>query len=218
MRVLIVEDEVDLANVLRQALEEEGFVCDVALDGVDGLFNAESWDYDAIVLDLMLPELDGREVLTKLREQKTTPVLILTARDALGDKVDLLDRGADDYLTKPFALEELIARLRALVRRAVHHPRPVIELGEVEIDTVARVLRLSGELVTMSPKEFALVELLALHQGELMTRSQIYEHLYGEDDATLSNVVDVFVSRIRKKLGHGFVRTRRGEGYVIDAE
>ncbi len=217
MRVLIVEDEEDLASALEQALAEEGYACDVAHDGEDGLSKAESWEYDAIVLDLMLPGLDGGALLARLRRNKPTPVLVLTARDAVDDKIALLDGGADDYLVKPFELGELLARLRALIRRAAHEGRPTLELGDVCIDTVAREVTRGGRLIALSPKEYSLVEYLALHRGELVTRSMIYEHLYDEHDDSLSNVVDVYISNIRKRLGPRFVRTRRGEGYVVDA-
>lgn len=217
MRVLIIEDEPDLASAVKGALSEEGFACDVAADGRTGLVEAAGVDYDALVLDLMLPELDGRAVLRRLREEKRTPVLVLTARDGLDDKLELFDSGADDYLTKPFELGELVARLRALIRRAAGDPRPTIELGGASVDTVARTVSRAGQPVPLTPKEYALVEYLALHRGELVTRSMIYDHLYDGDEDTASNVVDVYVSNVRRKLGRDFVRTRRGEGYVVDA-
>jgi len=217
MRVLIVEDEVDLASALRSALEEAGFACDVAHDGDAGLNHVETWDYDALVLDLMLPGVDGRTILRRLRETKRTPVLVLTARDVVAEKVELLDAGADDYLTKPFELSELLSRLRALIRRSANEPRPTLEVGRLEIDTVARTVRRDGTTVPLSPKEYALVEYLALHRGEVVSRTMIYDHLYDEHEDTASNVVDVYVSNIRRKLGRDFVHTRRGEGYIVDA-
>lgn len=217
MRILIIEDEIGLADALRRALEEEGYAVDSALDGVTGLYKAQTWDYDATVLDLMLPGLPGRELLKKLRETKTTPVLVLTARGSISDKVELLDLGADDYLTKPFALDELLARIRSLIRRGVSAPRPELIVNDVRIDTVARIVQQHGETVPFSAKEYALIEYLAAHRGELVTRTMIYEHLYDENEASISNVLDVYISRIRKRLGHDFVRTRRGEGYIIDA-
>ncbi len=217
MRVLVVEDEEDLAGALKRALAEEGYACDLALDGASGLVQAQSLDYDAIVLDLMLPRLDGRSLLARLREAHATPVLVLTARDAVPDRVALLDAGADDYLVKPFQLDELLARVRALIRRAAREPRPALVLGDVRIDTVSREVTRAGQPVPLSPKEYALVEYLALHRGELVTRNRLYEHLYDEHEESLSNVVEVYISNIRKRLGHGFVRTRRGEGYVVDA-
>ena len=217
MRLLIVEDEVDLASALQRALEEEGYACDVASDGRHGLSLAQSWDYDALVLDLMLPGLDGTALLRKLRQHKRTPVLVLTARDALSDKVTLLDTGADDYLTKPFELEELLARVRALIRRAANEPQPTLEIGPVRVNTVARSVTRASAPVALSPKEYALVDYLVLRRGALVTRTEIYEHIYDEHDDTLSNVVDVYVSNIRRKLGHEFVRTCRGQGYIVDA-
>lgn len=215
MRILIVEDEPDLARALKKALEEDGFAVDTAGDGESGLFNAESWEYDAIVLDLMLPGLDGWTVLKRLRAKKKTPVLLLTARDAMVDKVRGLNSGADDYLTKPFALDELLARLRALIRRSADKPSPTLRLGSIEINTASKTVKSGGKPVGLTPKEYALVELLALHRGELVTRTMIYDHIYDESDATLSNVVDVYVSNVRRKLGKEFVKTRRGQGYIV---
>jgi len=143
-------------------------------------------------------------------------VLILTARDAVEDKVALLDLGADDYLTKPFELSELLARVRALIRRAAREPAPDLTIGDVCIDTVARIVKRAGAAVDLSPKEYALVEYLARHRGELVTRTAIFEHIYDDEEDTLSNVLDVYVSRIRKRLGADFIRTRRGEGYMVD--
>jgi len=215
MRVLVVEDEVDLARAVKQSLEEDGFSVDVAHDGESGLYSATSLDYDAIVLDLMLPRLDGRDVLKKLRAKKRTPVLILTARDSVADKVGGLNSGADDYLTKPFELAELLARVRALIRRGAEKPAPVIKLGDIEVNTAARSVRKAGKAVELTAKEYALVELLALHKGELVTRTMIYDHIYNEEDDSLSNVVDVYVSNLRRKLGRDFVETRRGQGYIV---
>ncbi len=215
MRVLVVEDEVDLAGALKKALEEEGFSVDVATDGESGLFNAESWEYDAVVLDLMLPRLDGWTILRRLRARKKTPVLILTARDAVVDKVCGLNAGADDYLTKPFQLGELVARIRALIRRSAGRPSPLLRVGDVEIDTAARRVRRAGREVVLTPKEYALAEFLAVNKGKLVTRTMIYDHIYDEEDDTLSNVVDVHVSNLRGKLGKDFVETRRGQGYIV---
>jgi two-component system OmpR family response regulator len=217
MKILLIEDEEDLLQVISIALRENGFSVDLAPDGVQGLAKAQSADYDAIVLDLMLPGIDGWTVLERLRETKPTPVLILTARDAVADRVKGLDHGADDYLTKPFRLEELIARLRALIRRSVGSPSPVLDLGEVTIDTASRTVSKGGNLVELSAKEYALLELLALHRGRLVTRTMIYEHIYVEEDDTLSNVVDVYVSNLRRKLGNTLIETRRGQGYIIRA-
>jgi len=216
MRVLVVEDEADLARTVKQALEEDGFAVDVACDGESGLFNAQGVDYDALVLDLMLPRMDGWTVLKKLRAKKKTPVLILTARDSTPDKVKGLNAGADDYLTKPFELSELLARVRALIRRGADKPSPLIRVSDIEINTSARTVKKAGKPVELTAKEYALVELLALHKGELVTRTMIYDHIYDEKDDSLSNVVDVYVSNLRRKLGKDFVETRRGQGYILD--
>lgn len=217
MRVLVIEDEPDLLRPLVQALREEGYAVDEATDGVDGLFKATSWSYDAIVLDLMLPGMDGWQVLGRLRREKTTPVLILTARDAVADRVQGLDSGADDYLVKPFALTELLARLRALIRRSAGHSLPTIQLGPITVDTAARTVSRDGEAIFLTAREYALVELLALHRGQLVTKTMIYEHLFDENDDTLSNLVEVHVSNVRKKLGKDFIVTRRGLGYMVNA-
>jgi two-component system OmpR family response regulator len=216
VRILVVEDEPDLADVLQKALREAGYAVDAAADGDDALFKAESWDYDAVVLDIMLPGRDGWSCLSELRRSKKTPVLMLTARDAVQDRIRGLDLGADDYLVKPFALSELLARLRALIRRAHGDATTVIEIGDVAIDVASRTIRKGGRIVTLTPREYALVELLAMRRGKLVTRTTLYEHLFDESDDTLSNLIDVHVSNVRKKLGKDFITTRRGEGYIID--
>jgi two-component system OmpR family response regulator len=216
VRVLVIEDEPDLLQALVQTLREEEYAVDQATDGIEGAFKAESWDYDAVILDLMLPGLDGWEVLRRLRARKKTPVLILTARDAVADRIKGLDSGADDYLVKPFSLGELLARVRALIRRAAGQASPAIMIGDVVIDMGARKVRCRGEEVVLTAREYAIVELLALQRGRLVTRTQIYEHIFDENDDSLSNLVEVHVSNIRKKLGKDFIVTRRGLGYVID--
>ncbi len=215
MRLLVVEDEPDLRRAIVQALGEEGFAVDEAADGQSGLYKAIAWEYDAIVLDIMLPQLSGWEVLDALRKTKATPVLILTARDATRDRVRGLDGGADDYLVKPFSILELVARLRALIRRAVGQAASIFVIGAVTVNLSDRSVTKEGEPVALTAREFALVELLVLHRGKLITRTKIYDHIFGEDDDTLSNLVDVHVSHIRKKLGADFVETRRGQGYII---
>lgn len=217
MRVLVVEDEPELRRVVAQALREEGYAVDTAADGEDGLFKATSWDYDAIVLDLMLPGCDGWQVLQMLRRKKKTPVLILTARDGVADRVRGLDSGADDYLVKPFQLAELFARLRALIRRASGSADATITIRDVAIDTRSRTVARDGQPVALTAREYALVELLAMRRGQLVTRAKIYEHLFDENDDSLSNLVEVHVSNVRRKLGKDFITTRRGQGYIIDA-
>jgi two-component system OmpR family response regulator len=216
MRVLVVEDEPRLLHNLSKALREEGYAVDTADKGGDGLFKAESYDYDAILLDVMLPEMDGWEILQRLRKKKSTPVLMLTARDSSPDRVRGLDTGADDYMVKPFDLPELLARLRALIRRTTGHASPVIELGDVRVDTRSRVVTRAGETIALTAREYSILEYLALHRGEVVTRTALYEHLFDETDNTLSNLVDVHVFSIRKKLGHELIATRRGLGYCIE--
>lgn len=216
MRILIVEDEPDLLRSLAQALREEGYAVDSANNGQDGLFSAESYDYDAIVLDVMLPKMDGWEILKRLRKTKKTPVLMLTARDQSRDRVKGLDTGADDYVVKPFDLPELFARLRALIRRSVNKTTNVIEIGDIKIDTAARNILRAGQFIELTAREYALVEFLALHRGEVVTRTQLYEHLFDENESSLSNLLDVHVSNVRKKLGAEFIVTRRGHGYCIE--
>jgi two-component system OmpR family response regulator len=216
MRILIIEDEPDLLASLTQALREEGYAVDTADNGEDGLFNAEGTDYDALVLDVMLPGLDGWELLRRLRKTKRTPVLMLTARDQLRDRVRGLDTGADDYVVKPFDLEEVFARLRAIIRRGASRATNVIEVGEARIDTARRNVTLKGGPVELTAREYSLVEFLALHRGEVVTRSQLYEHLFDENESSLSNLLDVHVSNVRKKLGADFIVTRRGHGYAVE--
>ena len=216
MRILIVEDEADLRSALVRALRDEGYAVDAADNGEDGLFNAESTDYDAVLLDVMMPRMDGWEVLKKLRKSKKTPVLMLTARDQPRDRVKGLDTGADDYVVKPFDLPELLARLRALIRRSVGKTTNVIEIGHVSVDTAARVISLKGKPQELTAREYQLVEFMALHRGEVVTRTQLYEHLFDENDSSLSNLLDVHVSNVRKKLGAEFITTRRGHGYCIE--
>ena len=223
MRVLLVEDHKPLARTLRQGLEEEGFAVDLAHDGEEGHYKAQTAGYDVIVLDLMLPKRDG---LSLLREWRTrglqTHVLVLTARDATEDKVQALDAGADDYLTKPFRIEELLARLRALVRRAHHAKDPVLRVHDLEIDTAARTVRRAGRPIRLTPREFALLHLLALHRGQVVTRTMVWEHLYDEYDQNTSNVVDVYIRYLRNKIDKDFdlplILTRRGEGYLLRGE
>ena len=216
MRILVIEDEPRLLRNLAKALREEGYAVDTADLGDDGLFKAETYDYDAIVLDIMLPKLDGWEILARLRKKKRTPVLMLTARDSSRDRVRGLDTGADDSLVKPFDLPELLARIRALIRRSVGQVQPLIEVRDVTIDPRARVVTKGKSPVALTAREYAILEFLALHRGEVVTRSALYEHLFDENDSTLSNLLDVHVSNVRKKLGVEFITTRRGHGYCIE--
>jgi two-component system OmpR family response regulator len=215
MRLLVIEDEPDLLTGLVRALRTDGYSVDTAADGEEGLYKAENADYDAIVLDLMLPRLDGWEVLTRLRRTKDTPVLILTARDRTPDRVRGLDTGADDYLVKPFDVRELLARLRALIRRRAGQSTSALELGEVRLDLAARTVTRAGEAVPLTGREYVVLEYLALHRGGIVTRTDLYDHVFDENENTMSNLIDVHVFNLRKKLGQDFIVTLRGQGYSI---
>ncbi|HET6881300.1 MAG TPA: response regulator transcription factor [Pirellulales bacterium] len=216
MRVLIVEDEPDLRRVLARVLAEEGYTVDVAAHGDEGLTKARAFDYQAIVLDLMLPRVSGLDLLSELRRRKATPVLILTARDTLADRVRGLDLGADDYLTKPFDLKELQARLRALIRRATGKAQSLIEIGGWTFDTAARTVTKGGSPIALTAREYELAEFLALRRRKLVTRAMIYDQLFSDAHDGAANLVEVYISNLRKKLGKEFVTTRRGQGYIVD--
>ncbi|HVS34372.1 MAG TPA: response regulator transcription factor [Gemmataceae bacterium] len=220
MRVLLIEDHRPLARALRQGLEEEGFAVDVAYDGEEGDFKARAAEYDAVILDLMLPKIDGLTLLQNWRRDGLgMHVLVLTARGAIDDKVRGLNLGADDYLTKPFELEELLARLRALIRRGHQAKDPVLRVHDLEIDTAARTVRRDGQMIHLTPREFALLQFLAFHRGKVVTRTMVWEHLYDEEDENTSNVVDVYIRYLRNKIDKGFatplIMTRWGEGYML---
>jgi DNA-binding response OmpR family regulator len=220
MRLLVIEDYPPLARSVAQGLREAGYGVDVATDGSAGLSNAQSLPYDAIVLDLMLPKLDGFSVLEHLRRaQNNAAVLILTARHDVSDRVRGLDLGADDYLVKPFAFEELLARIRALVRRKYGRSHAVIAVGDLEIDTSARVVRRGSRVVDLSAREYALLEYLAERRGHTVTRSEIWDHVYDFASEPSSNVIDVYIGYLRRKIDHDhegkLIRTRRGLGYVL---
>jgi two-component system OmpR family response regulator len=215
MRLLVVEDDPALRQSLAGTLREEGFAVDEAADGEEGLEAARNAAYDCILLDVMMPRLDGWEVLEALRPRCTSPVLMLTARDAVPDRIRGLNQGADDYLTKPFDPDELVARIRALIRRAAGQVKAMIEVGAVTIDTAARRVLVDGDEVALTAREYSLLEFLALHRGEVVTRTALYDHLFGDDESSLSNLLDVHVSNLRRKLGHDVIVTRRGHGYSI---
>jgi two-component system, OmpR family, response regulator len=217
MRLLIVEDEIDLLESLAQALREDGYAVDTAENGEDGLYKAKAWEYDAIILDWMMPKLNGLELLRTLRREKKTPVLILTARDAVADRIAGLDQGADDYLIKPFSLNELLARVRALIRRSTGNASNCLVVGDIEINLASKSVKDSGKCVDLTAREYAMLELLAMHAGKLVSRTMIYNHLFDEQDDTLSNLVDVHISHLRKKLGKDVIETRRGLGYILHA-
>lgn len=220
MRVLLIEDHKPLVRALRRGLEEEGFAVDTALDGEEGAYKAQTADYDVIILDLMLPKEDGLSLLQRWRRAgMKSHVLVLTARSGIEDKVRGLNLGADDYLTKPFELEELLARLRALVRRGHQVKDPVLRVHDLEIDTATRTVKRGGQSIHLTPREYALLEFLAFHRGKVVTRSMIWEHLYDEHDESTSNVVDVYIRYLRNKIDKDFelplILTRWGEGYML---
>lgn len=215
MRLLIVEDEPDLLRALARALREDGYAVDTAEDGEDARFKALECDYDAIVLDWMLPVMSGLEVLKALRTKKQTPVLMLTAKTAVQSRIEGLNTGADDYLAKPFDINELRARLRAIIRRSAGQARDQIVIGDVSVDTWGKVVSLEGKPVILTAREYALVEYLALRRGKMVSRTELYEHLFDENEDSLSNLLDVRVSLVRKKLGAEFIVTRRGQGYCV---
>lgn len=215
MRLLVVEDEPDLLESLAQSFREDGYAVDVAQDGREGLHKCKSCDYDAIILDWMLPKLNGIDLLTQLRKVKPTPVLLLTARDTVSDRVLGLDSGADDYLVKPFSLAELLARVRSLIRRSAGHATNVIEIGSLVVNVANKTASQDGVLLDLTAREYALLELLAYHRDKLVSRTMIYDHIFDEDDDTLSNLVDVHISHLRKKLGKDLIETRRGQGYIL---
>ena len=223
VRVLLVEDHKPLSRALKRGLEEESFAVDVAEDGEEADYKARSAGYDVVVLDLMLPKVDGLTLLQRWRRDGIkTHVLVLTAKDTTEDKVKGLDLGADDYLTKPFQLEELLARLRALIRRSTQVKNPVLRVHDLEIDTAARTVKRSGTPIHLTPREYALLQFLAYHCGKVVTRTMIWEHLYDEYDENTSNVVDVYIRYLRTKIDKGYdkplILTRWGEGYMLRGE
>ncbi|MEI7686241.1 MAG: response regulator transcription factor [Planctomycetota bacterium] len=220
MRVLLVEDHKPLARSLRRGLEEEGYAVDLADDGEVADYKARATIYDVIILDIMLPKVDGLTLLKKWREAgNKTHVIMLTAKDSTPDKVAGLDTGADDYMTKPFQLEEMLARLRALLRRQHQVKDPVIRVHDLEIDTASRLVKRGGVAIHLTPREFGLLQLLALHAGKVVTRTMIWNHLYDEFDENTSNVVDVYIRYLRTKIDKGYdnplIQTRWGEGYML---
>jgi two-component system OmpR family response regulator len=221
VRVLVVEDSAAMASVIRRGLQEEGFAVDVAADGTEGLWMAVEWDYDVVVLDAMLPGLDGFEVCRQMRaEQRWAPVLMLTARTAVDDRVAGLNAGADDYLVKPFALRELVARMQALLRRGTNSRPTVLECGDLTLDPVSRLVTRAGTEIELTAKEFAILELFMRHQGEVLTRTRILEHVWDMAFDPASNIVDVYVGYLRRKIDKPFgrddLKTLRGAGYRLD--
>jgi DNA-binding response OmpR family regulator len=219
----VVEDEPSIANFVRQGLTEAGYAVDVARTGREGLDYALAAEYDVLVLDIMLPKLNGLDLLRELRRQgNKTPTLMLTARDTIDNRVEGLDAGADDYLVKPFAFPELLARVRALLRRPPLQTGNVLQVGDLELDTATREVRRDGRLIDLSPREFALLECLMRHPNQVLTRTQIGEHVWNLDFYNESNVVDVYIGYLRRKLDNDsdlpLIHTVRGVGYRISAE
>ncbi len=218
MRILVVEDDETLNTQIAEALRESGYVVDTALDGEEGHFLGDTEPYDAVVLDIGLPQMDGISVLESWRrEGRTMPVLILTARDRWSDKVQGIDAGADDYVAKPFHIEEVLARIRALVRRAAGHASNELNCGPVRIDVKASRVSVEGNPIKLTSHEYKVLEYLMHHRGKVISRTELTEHLYDQDFDRDSNTIEVFVGRLRKKLGVDVIETVRGLGYRIDA-
>ena len=216
MKVLVIEDEKKIASFVRKGLEAEGFVVDVSNDGNEGYSLATTHPYDVVVLDIMLPGRDGLSILRNLREKRmAVPVILLTARSELKERLEGLNLGADDYLAKPFELEELLARVEALIRRAAGHASPVLECGPVRLDTSTNRVTLDGNLVELTAQEFRTLSYLMYHGGKVISKTELSEHIYGLGFDSFSNVIEVLINRLRKKLGADLIRTHRGRGYQL---
>ncbi|MCP9628187.1 response regulator transcription factor [Rhodopseudomonas palustris] len=219
MRVLVVEDDRRIAADLARGLAEAGYLADCVSDGEDAWFRGDTEDYTAIILDLGLPRLDGLTILKRWRDNgRRTPVLILTARGSWAERVDGIDAGADDYLPKPFQMEELLARLRSIVRRSVGHASSVTTVGAVTLDERQMQVSIRGVPVALSPLEYRLASYLMLHRGRVVSQFELSENIYGQDDAHDSNAIEVLVGRVRKKLGAELIETRRGFGYIVPGD
>ena len=216
MRILVVEDDADLTRQLSKALQEAGYAVDVARDGEEGHFLGDTEPYDAVILDLGLPEIDGLSVLGRWRRAgRTMPVLVLTARDRWSEKVAGFDAGADDYVAKPFQMEEVLARIRALIRRAAGHATSELEALGVRVDTRSGRVTRDGAPVKLTAQEYRLLSYLMHHRGKIVSRLELTEHIYEQDFERESNTIEVFVGRLRRKLGDGLIETVRGLGYRI---
>ncbi len=223
MRVLLIEDEQKLSEIVARVFRSEGFVTDVASDGAQGLELAISRVYDVIVLDIMLPKLSGTEVLEGIRRNnRRVPIMMLTAKDSLGDKIKHLDSGADDYLTKPFSSAELLVRIRALLRRAPALLEDTIKVGDLEVDRLSKQVRRAGKRIDLSAKEYMLLEYLAMNAGRVLSRTMILENVWGQSFDGLTNVVEVYIRYLRNKIDKGFekklIRNMRGVGYILGDE
>ena len=223
MRLLIIEDERPLANVLKKGFEEHAFTVDLAFDGEDGLFRAEFYNFDAIILDIMLPKMDGLAVLHALRKKgKDTPVLMLTAKREMTDKVTGLEMGADDYIPKPFEFPELLARVRSTIRRSKGKPSPVVTIADLSLDTNARLVQRGGQEITLSSKEYEYLEYLVMNKDRVVSRNELIDHVYNTYYDYDSNIVDVYISNLRSKVDKNFakklIHTIRGAGYILTEE
>jgi two-component system, OmpR family, response regulator len=219
MRILVVEDEPKIATDLTLALSEAGYVVQVARDGEEAWFLGDTEDFDAIVLDFGLPKLDGLTVLRRWREaERKMPVLALTARDGWRDKVDGIDAGADDYLAKPFQMEELLARIRSIIRRSSGNASVMLKVAHVTLDTKQQDATIDGRMVGLTQLEFRGLSYLMHHNGRVVSQGELTEHVYGQDFPHDSNAVEVLIARLRKKVGIGFIRTKRGQGYIVGGE
>ncbi len=216
MRVLVVEDDIQVMQQMVGALSNHGYAVDGAEDGSKAWFLGDTEEYDAIVLDLGLPELDGLSVLNRWRQAgNRVPVLVLTARDTWRDKVRGLRTGADDYMAKPFEMEEMLARVEALIRRSAGHASPVIESGPLSLDPATRQVTLNGDRLELTTLEYRMIAYMIHHEGEVLSKSVLIEHIYGQDFDRDSNVIEVLINRLRKKVGADFIRTHRGQGYQL---
>lgn len=220
MRITLIEDEKQLANIVKKGLEEEGYSVDVAHDGEEGLYMVENYPADVIILDIMLPLLDGFSILSSMRKKGIkTPVLLLTAKDTITDKIKGLDSGADDYLTKPFEFGELLARIRALIRRKADIKDTVIRICDLEINTANREIKRGGRTIQLSAKEYAMLQYMAYNKDKIVSRTDLIEHIYDENFDANSNVLDVYVNFLRNKIDKGFkkklIHTVRGAGYIL---
>jgi len=220
MRILVIEDEKKISGFIQRGLKEEKYAVDVADDGEKGMYLADVNDYDLIVLDIMLPGKDGIFICRELRKRgNTTPVLMLTAMDRVEDKFSFLDGGADDYLTKPFAFEEFLARVRALLRRQAEKKTTVLKVGDLELNQLTHQVKRAGQEIVLTNKEYALLQYLMVHAGQVVTRTMISEHVWNEDFDSFTNVIDVYVRYLRSKIDKGFptelIHTLRGTGYML---
>lgn len=219
MRILVVEDDPRIATDVTATLKAAGYVAEMAADGEDAWFRGDTEDYDLVVLDLGLPRMDGLSVLKRWRAAgRHMPVLVLTARGSWPERVEGIDAGADDYLPKPFRMEELLARVRALIRRSVGHGAPVVEAGQLRLDARQMRVTMNGAPISLSPLEYRLLAYLLHHKGRVVPATELLEHLYGDDDAREANALEAVVARLRRKLGPSAIETRRGFGYAILGE